>query len=385
MINLPAWIEVNLDYLKYNVAQIKKHAKNTPIMAVIKGDAYGHGAIDIAKALEDLNISHLAVANLDEALELRKNKIRMPILMLQSPSPHQIQALIKYNITQTVSSIKNLNDITAAAKKINKKAKIHMKIDTGMGRIGFPYNPSEIISIIKKIKKNRLLNLEAIYTHLATTPDEDHSFMQAQWKKFQEILKLVKKENITIKYTHISNSAAVIACPEMKLNMIRPGIMIYGLYPAYNLKNKIKLKPLLSFKARISFFKKINDRAYSISYGRTFIAKKQEIIATVPVGYADGLWRTFSNRFHVLFRGRRAPIVGRICMDQFMVNITGFKNVKIGEEVVILGKQKNEEISADDWAKFLKTINYEVVAALSKRLPKVYIKNKRIHRIKTIY
>lgn len=385
MINLPAWIQVNLDHLKYNINKIKKYTKNTPLMAVIKGDAYGHGAIYTARELQSLKISYLAVANLDEALELRKNKIKMPVLMLQPPFACQIETLIKGNIALTASSGKNIKDIIKAALKINKTARVHLKIDTGMGRIGFSHNPEKITELIKKIKKNRNIILEGIYTHLATTPQDDFKFMKTQWRRFQEIIKLLKGENVKIKYAHVSNSAGVIGCPRMKSNMIRPGIMIYGLYPFYSLKNKIKLKPVLSFKARISFLKKMDEIKSSISYGRTYFAKKEEIIATVPVGYADGVWRALSNKFYVLFRGKSVPIAGRICMDQFMINVTGFKNVRIGEEVVIIGKQKNNEISVDDWAGFLKTINYEVVAALSKRLPKVYIKNNKIHRIKTIY
>lgn len=384
MYNNSAWLEINLDNLKHNIEIIRINSLNSPIMAAIKADAYGHGAENIAFALEELGIEYLAVATKDEALELRVDGIKSPILMFQPPFVEHIDELVKNEISLTLASPLNLDRIIRSAQKHNVKVKVHIKIDTGMGRIGFNFKDEKLYRFAKRISKEPHLILEGIYSHFSTMSTDDPEYMELQFRRFVEIIERIKKDNIRVKYCHISNSSAIISKPEYKLDMVRPGIMMYGLYPSEALKEYVKLKPVLSFKARIAFVKNIKEEI-GISYAKTYKAKKGEVIATLPVGYADGLSRAFSNKINVLFRGKRVPVVGTICMDQCMINLTGFENVKTGEEVVIIGEQKKDSISIDDWAEKINTINYEIATSLSKRLPKIYVKDGKILKIKTYY
>ncbi|MCL5772927.1 MAG: alanine racemase [Firmicutes bacterium] len=378
----PAWIEINLDNILHNLEEVKKLAgKETKILAMVKADAYGHGAVNNGCAVLAGGADYLGVAILDEALELRNAGIKAPVLVMGTGIPGQADVILKNGITQTVCSIEMAEALSRAASKNGKKALIHIKVDTGMGRIGF--FPKEAPSAIKKIKKLPNLVIEGIFSHFATAPDEDKRYVNVQHDKFVNLLKELDASRLSCGTVHISNSATIIDMPFMKHHMIRPGIMLYGLYPSEHMKLKIDLKPALSLKAKISFVKKTDEKS-SISYGRTYFASKNEIIATIPVGYADGYNRKLSNNFHVLINGQFAPIVGRVCMDQFMVNVSAIKGVTTGDEAVLIGKQGDKVISIDEMAKAAGTINYELVCLMSRRIPRIYLEKGKAESARTL-
>lgn len=379
----PAWIEINLDNILHNLEKVRKLAgKETKILAMVKADAYGHGAVRVAKTVLKGGSDYLGVAILDEALELREAGIKAPILVLGTGIPEQADVILKNGIAQTVCSIEMAEALSRAASKNGKKALIHIKVDTGMGRIGF--FPHEVPSAIKKIVKLPNLVIKGILSHFATAPDEDKGYVNVQHEKFLNLLKELDASGLSYGTAHISNSATIIDMPFMKHHMVRPGIMLYGLYPSEHMKPKIDLKPAMSLKAKISFVKKMDEKS-SISYGRTYFASKDEVIATIPVGYADGYNRKLSNNFHVLIKEKIAPIVGRVCMDQFMVDVSAIKGVSTGDEAVLVGKQGDEVISIDEMAKAAGTINYELVCLMSRRIPRIYIEKGKAESARTLY
>jgi alanine racemase len=365
----PTWAEIDLSAIEHNLKQAKSLiGNNTKILAVLKADAYGHGAVEVVKRINNCAVEYFGVATVPEAIELRLNKIDKPILLLTTFSHHEIQALIRYRITPTIADLKEGEYLNNKLSKLKKILPIHIKIDTGMGRIGIWHKDS--IRLIKKLSELKYLFLEGIYTHFPSA-DEDKVFTNSQIDSFSRLLGDLGKNNIVIPLRHIANSAAVISCKNSYLNLVRPGLMLYGLYPDARLKKIIRLKPAMSFKTRIVFLKEISA-GRSVSYGRTFIAKKKTKVATLPVGYADGYNRILSNRADVLVRGRRCPVIGRICMDQMMIDVTGI-NAKLKDEVVLFGRQNESEISVEEIASLCSTIPYEVVCWVSKRVPRKYI------------
>ncbi|MBL7197245.1 MAG: alanine racemase [Candidatus Omnitrophica bacterium] len=365
----PTWAEVSLSAIDYNFKQVKRKVKNqAKILAVIKADAYGHGAVRVAKRLERCGVEYFGVATVLEAIELRENKIDTSILILATFFPHEFPALIRYNITPTIADLKTAIYLNKKLNKLGRKMPIHIKIDTGMGRIGVWYKDS--MSFIKSLSKLRNLILEGIYTHFPSA-DEDEKFTNSQITSFKRLINDLEKKNIFIPLRHMANSSAVIRHKHSYLNLVRPGLMIYGLYSDIRAKKFIKLKPAMSFKTKITYLKDVSA-GRPISYGRTFITKKKTKIATLPVGYADGYNRLLSNRADVLVRCRRCPVIGRVCMDHIMIDITNV-NAKLGDEVVLIGKQKSSEISAEEISYLCSTISYEVVCWISKRVPRIYV------------
>ena len=373
-----AWAEVDLDALAHNMREIRRLArKDALVTAVIKADGYGHGAKKIAQTLLDNGADRFAIAVLDEGIELRNAGFEVPILILGFTDKERAEEIVSFNLEQAVYSWELAEAISKAAVKQNKTAKIHIKVDTGMGRIGLKTD-RDSVQLIKKISQLPNIVIEGIFTHFAVADALDKAYTEEQYAKFTWICGELERENVRINVKHCGNSAAIIDLPEMHLNMVRAGIILYGLKPSDEVMlDKIELKQVMSLKVRISHVKEI-EAGQSVSYGRKFIAEKKSKIASLPIGYADGYTRMLSGKAEALVKGRRVPVVGRICMDQCMVDVTGIGDVKVGDEAVLFGKQGEGFIHIDELAEKLDTINYEIVCMISRRVPRVYVKDGKI-------
>ena len=377
------WTEVNLDAIAQNVKNIKKLiGKKKELMAVVKGNAYGHDILEISSVVLENGATRLAVARLEEAIFLRKAGITVPILVLGLTLKPQAESLVSYDITPTVCEFEMIEKLSESAVQMNKMAKIHLKVDTGMGRIGI--FPDDVLRFIKRIKTLKKVEIEGIFTHFSVADEKDKFYTEEQFRKFIEILTILEKEGIKIPIKHVGNSATLLDLPHMWLDMVRPGLAIYGLYPSKEVKKTINLIPAQQFKTKIVFIKEL-PRGESISYGRTYITKRRMRVASLPVGYADGYNRLLSNQGEVLVRGQRVPIIGRVCMDQCMIDVTNLTQVEIGDEVVLWGRQGEEMITVEEIAQKIRTINYEIVHLPDKkRVPKLFIKDGKPWKIKTM-
>lgn len=377
----PAWAEVNLDNLANNMREIKKISKSKDIIAVVKADAYGHGAIDTAPVFLENGATKLAVAVISEAVELRESGINCPIMILGFTSPYSIDDLLKYNIEQTVYSYEYACEISKKAAAQDKTAKIHIALDTGMGRIGFmPQEQS--LDEVYKISKLPNIIIEGLFSHFSTADEKDKSYTYTQIKKFNWFYDELSKKGIKINMRHIANSAAIIDMPGVHFDAVRPGIILYGYYPSKDVsRNKISLKPAMSLKTNVIHVKKVKSGEY-IGYGRKFKTSRESLIATLPIGYADGYTRLLFNKAKVIINGKFASVVGNICMDQCMIDVTEVKDVKIGDEVILMGSDGSLKFDADNIADLLGTISYEITCMVSKRVPRVYIRNGKIIKVR---
>lgn len=369
MLLRPTWAEIDLQAIAHNLKEIKKKLKkNTRILAIVKADAYGHGAIEVARICQRHD-TYLGVALIEEAIVLREAGIKAPILILGSIFPFEnFEYVLKYDLIPTIASFAGARALSMVASKYKKEIKFHLKIDTGMGRIGL--NVLNAPDVIRKVLSLPFIKMDGIYTHL-TSADSDDNYTREQIEKFARIVKELAKEKISITFAHVAGSAAILKYKNAEFNMVRPGLLLYGLAPFEGAQKYIKLKPALSLKTRIVYLKRVS-KGNSISYGRTFITKRNSFIATLPIGYADGYRWLLSNKSQVLIKGRRFPVVGRICMDMCMADFTGIKGIDVGEEVVLLGRQGRESITAAQIAELAKTITYEIVCGISTRVPRVY-------------
>ena len=369
------WAEIDLDCIKHNMIEIRKQVGEKIIIAIVKADAYGHGAIDVASVLLENGADKLGVAVITEALELRKSGIEAPILILGYTPLDFTKDLIDQNIEQTVYSLDYAIGLSEIALKEGKQIDIHIAIDTGMGRLGFLPN-EESLDDIEKINNLKNINIKGIFTHFSSADETDKEYTIMQLNKFKQFNKSLEERGIEIKEKHLSNSAAILDIEEAYFDAVRPGIIIYGYYPSNEvIKEKINLKPALTLKSNIVHVKVLPKGEY-ISYGREFKTERESIIATLPIGYADGYTRALYKKGKVIINGKSAPIVGRICMDQCMIDITDVGPVKVGDEVILIGEDQGIKFNADDIAKLLNTINYEVLCLIGKRIPRVYKKNK---------
>ena len=378
------WMEIDLDAIAQNVRNIKKLiGEKKELMAVVKGNAYGHDILEVSSVVLKNGASRLAVARLEEGIFLRKTGITVPILVLGLTLKQQAELLVSYNITPTVSEYEMIEKLSESAFKEDKIVKVHLKVDTGMGRIGIFSN--HVLNFIKKAKVLKNVEIEGIFTHFSVADEKDKSYTEKQFGKFMEVLTFLEKEGIKIPVKHVSNSATLLDLPHMWLDLVRPGISLYGLYPSREVQKTVKLIPAHTFKTRIVFLKELPAGEY-ISYGRTYTTKqKRTVIASLPVGYADGYSRLLSNQGEVLVRGKRFPVIGRVCMDQTMIDVTNLPQVEIGDEVVLWGRQGEEEITVEEIAEKIGTINYEIVHMPDKkRVPKLFIKNGKPWKIKTM-
>ncbi|MCG8539600.1 MAG: alanine racemase [Clostridia bacterium] len=373
----PVWVEINLDNLAHNIREVKRIVKpGTLITAVIKADGYGHGAVQIAKTLIENGADRLAVATLSEAIQLRRRYENIPILILGYTPNDSGELVIKHNIIQTIYSYKQAYHYSQKSKELDDKVKVHIKIDTGMSRLGMKAN-KETVKTIKEISNLPNLSIEGIFTHFAVADEADKEFTYGQVEKFKSLCDALENENVNIPIKHVSNSGAIIDLPDMNYNMVRAGIMLYGLYPSNEVdKKKVDLKEVMSLKARISHVKEI-ETGVGVSYGLIYKASKKTKIATLPIGYADGYTRLLTGKARAIIKGKKVPVVGRICMDQCMVNVTGL-DVNIDDEVILFGSDGKNYITIDDMAQSLGTINYEIVCMISKRVPRVYLEKGKV-------
>jgi alanine racemase len=376
----PAWAEVDLDILAQNFREIKRATRSgTLIMAVVKGNAYGHGAITASKTFVDNGAEMLGVATVTEGVELRQSGIDAPILNLGYTPENQYDLLLGNNISATIYSYSQAKSLNNAAASKAKKLEIHIKLDTGLGRIGF-LPDEDTIETIAKISMLPNLHVEGIYTHFAEADQLDKTYTRTQYEIFTQIIDKLENRNIEIPLKHVSNSAAIIDLPEYDLDMVRPGMILYG-YKPYREEElgDLTIKPALTLKARLSNIKKV-PAGIGIGYGLTFRTQKTSTIGTVPLGYADGFMRQLSNKGWIGVKGKKASIVGRICMDQFMVDLTNHFNSEIGDEVVIFGG--NGAQTAEDMAEIIGTEVDEVICSISRRVPRVYVKGGEVVEVK---
>jgi alanine racemase len=367
----PVWAEVNLGAIAHNIREIRKLIQpGTKLMAVVKADAYGHGAIPVARVALASGAQYLAVAILDEALALRREGITAPILILGHTPPEQACILVEYDLTQTVFSLEVARAISAAAETAGKIVRVHIKVDTGMGRIGvFPDEAPEFAEAISRLPG---IFIEGVYTHMACADEQDKAYTRWQFDRFKEAVAGIEARGLTIPLKHVANSATTLDLPEMHLDMVRTGIVLYGLWPSHDVRRVIDLRPAMQLKTRVAYVKQV-PAGTSISYGRKFTTNSPSIIATLPLGYADGWSRLLSNKAEVLIHGQRAPLVGRVCMDQCMVDVTRIPGVRPGDEVVLFGVQGEQFLPVEEVASHMGTINYEMVCLISKRVPRIYL------------
>lgn len=367
---------VSLDAIAHNFAEMKKNiAKGTKIVAVIKADGYGHGAEAIARLIEDYDyIWGFAVATPEEALQFRTFGVKKPILILGIVFEEYFTQMIAKEIRLTVCTYEMAQKLSEEAQRQGRDVHIHIGLDTGMSRIGFA-DRQESVEEIKKISQLPNLKIEGMFTHFARADETDRSPAIDQLNRYLNFAKLLEDAGIQIPMKHCSNSAGIIRVPEANLNAVRAGITIYGIYPSNEVERDIvKLIPAMELKSHISYIKTVEPGA-AFSYGGTFTAKKEMKVATIPVGYADGYPRSLSNKGWVLIHGKKAPILGRVCMDQFMVDITKIPDAKAGDEVTLIGKDGKEFISIEKFGDLSGRFSYEFACDISKRVPRVYIKD----------
>jgi alanine racemase len=368
----PTWAEIDLGAIAHNIRVIKEHVgPKTKVMAVVKADGYGHGAVPVAKASLAAGAEYLAVATADEAVELREAGIRAPILVLGTSFPGCGEdKLVELDITQTVCTLALAEAIERAAAARGKRALVHVKVETGMGRIGVP--AEEGADFIARLKEFPHLEIEGLFTHFAAADEEDKAYTWKQYKRFMKLVQELEERDLGVPpLKHVCNSAAICDLPEMHLDMVRPGAILYGFHPGPHVVKRLPLQPALSLKSRIVFLKGVEAGA-RLSYGLTYTAARATRIATIPIGYADGYRRLFSNRSEVLVRGRRAPVVGRVCMDQCLIDVGQIPAVAIGDEVTLIGRQGDEEITAIELADLAGSLAIDLTCGIGKRVPRLY-------------
>ena len=369
--------EINLDAIGNNIREIRKLIKpNTQLLAVVKADAYGHGAEEVAKVCLYNGANQLAVATCNEGVQVRQWSIQVPVLILGNTVEGQLETVINNNLTQAVFRYETAKKMSDIAVKLNKTAFIHIKIDTGMSRIGF-LPTEESIDEIEKIFALPNLKVTGVFTHFATADEKDKTFTKVQYKRFRFITDTLNEKGYTDFIRHCANSGAILDIPELQLDMVRAGIIIYGMYPSNQVTHPINLIPAMSLKSQVSNVKYLNENV-SVGYGRTYFTTGRTKVATIPIGYADGYSRAFSNKARVIINGHYAPIIGNVCMDQMMVDVTNITDVKDGDCVIIMGSDGKNTVSAEELANIAGTINYEIVCDVGKRVPRVYVKNGEV-------
>jgi len=368
----PTWADIDLGAIEHNYTQVKRLVgKDVMLMAVVKANAYGHGTVEISQVLENMGVNYLGVATTDEAVRIRDHGIKTPILILGSILPEEVKVAKDRDITITLCSYEILNEIKRLGKPEKPddlKIKVHIKVDTGMGRIGVWHE--DALQFIKEAASQNCINLEGIYTHFSSA-GRDEFFTNYQIESFERLIASIEKSWIKIPLKHAANSIATVDFKRSYLNLVRPGLIIYGMYPKHTFPKLIKLKPAMSLKTKVIFIKDI-PAGRSISYGRTFITQKPTKIATLPIGYADGYNRGVSNKAEVLIHGQFASVVGKVTMDQTMIDVGNIKGVKIGDEVVLIGKQGRHEIRVEKLARLAGTIAYDFICGISNRVPRIY-------------
>lgn len=365
----PTQVVVNLDRLAANFSAIRRKVAPAKVMPILKANAYGHGLVEVARLMERLGADYLGVAVLEEGLLLRRAGIKTPILVLGGIWGSQIPEFLRADLTLTASSIEKLEAIDRAAEAMGVTARVHLKIDTGMERIGVHYYNAE--GFLEAALRCRHVRVEGIFSHFARADEADPAPSHLQLERFSEVLSFYERRGLPMPIRHMANSAAILRFPEAYFDMVRPGILLYGVYPSAEVPRTVEVAPALSWKTRVVYFK-VTKPGHGVSYGWTWAPDRMTRIVTLPVGYGDGYFRSMSGKAQVLIRGRRYPVVGRICMDQMMVNI-GWETAYNGDEVVLIGEQGNERITVEDLAEWAGTIPYEVLTNINTRVPRLYV------------
>ena len=340
------------------------------ILAMVKANGYGHGAVAVAKTLAAAGADAFGVATVEEGIELRRARIGQPILVLAGAYLEQLPQFLQYRLTPVVHEVATLKALDSRLLRLKATLPIEIEVDTGMGRIGFP--AGEIDTWLPALAKLKTVKLHGVFSHFADAETANERYTQKQLKRFNQVLTRFAEAKILHRSSHMAKSAALITEPAAHFSMVRPGLILYGMFPAPALKKKIDLKPVLSWKTRIIQLKRV-AAGTPVGYGRTFVAKRNSVIATLPVGYADGYHRLFSNHAQVLVRGKHAPVVGRVSMDLTTIDVTDIRNVQQGDEVVLLGYQGSAEIGADEIASWANTISYEIFTSISDRVPRIHV------------
>lgn len=374
---LPSRIQadIDLDAFRFNLDSIKKNInENTQIITVLKADGYGHGAVPLAKEAEkEERVWGIAVATVEEALELRRGGIKKPLLILGYTYQEDYDLIAAEELRPTVFKLSMAQELSRAALRKNKTVKIHIKIDTGMSRIGYRDLEKSVPEILE-ISRLPGLEIEGLFTHFARADEKETTPAYQQLEKYQAFQKALKEAGLKIPLCHCSNSAGIIRIPEANMDAVRAGIILYGLYPSEEVeKEPVPLKPLMTLKSHIAYIKTL-EPGVQISYGGTYTTQKETRVATIPVGYADGYARSLSNKGWVLIRGKKAPILGRVCMDQFMVDVTDIPEVRELDEVILLGKSQDQQITMEELGELSGRFNYEFACCISKRVPRIYFK-----------
>ena len=379
------YASVNLDAIYDNMKNIKENTKDgTGMIAVIKTDGYGHGAVPIAKTVDEL-VWGYAVATSDEGVNLRTNGVTKPVIILGYTHESQYEKIVENDLRPAIFTFEDAKKLSDVACSESKKAKIHIKIDTGMSRIGF-HPDKDSVKVISDISRLPGIEIEGIFTHFYASDETDKTSAYEQYKIFNNIISELEKQGVSIPIKHCSNSAAIIDMPDVNMDCVRVGIALYGMYPSDEVdKTKVKLTPAMELKSHIICLKEV-EKGVGISYGATYVTSEKTKVATVSVGYGDGYRRSLSNKGYVLIRGQKAPILGRVCMDQFMVDVTHIKDVQRGDAVTLLGKDGDMEITAEELAGMAgETFNYEIVCDIGKRIPRVFYRHGEIVAMKDYF
>ncbi len=364
------WAEVNLTRLEQNLEAIRRKVAHVKVMLVVKANAYGHGLVEVSKALAG-KTDCIGVAVLEEGILLRGLGITSPIIVLGGIWGDQISSYLQHNLTLTASSVERLRQIDSVAEQMGVKAKVHLKIDTGMERIGIHYYSAHHLQ--EAALKCSHVEVEGIYSHFANADSDDLTHTRLQLERFNEVLRFYERHSLPMPVRHIASSAAILRLPESYFDMVRPGIMLYGVYPSRQVPHTIEVKPALAWKSRVVYFKVVKP-GHAVSYGSTWQSDHQVRVVTIPVGYGDGFFRTMSNKAKVIIRGKMYPQVGNICMDQLMVNLE-WGSAYNGDEVILLGEMNGRRITAEDMAEWAGTIPYEILTNINTRVPRVYIRD----------
>ncbi len=367
LVERPTKAIIHLNALRHNYRVIKNAAGDSEIMAIVKANAYGHGDIEVTKVLKEEGVRHFGVALVEEGIRLREKGIKENIYILSGIIKGQEREIVNFGFIPLISDIETAERFSKVAGKMNKLSEVHLKIDTGMGRLGFL--PWQADVFFKRLKKIKNVKVTGIASHFSDLAGSDREFAREQLRIFNNVIAVGIRHGFIFKWIHIANSAAIFLLPQARFNLVRPGIALYG-YPPFDGCNE-SLKPVMELKTGIIYLKRVPP-GYSISYGRTFYTKRESLIATIPIGYADGMNRLLSNKGEVLIKGKRAPVIGRVCMDLTMIDVTEIDRVKVGDEVVIIGRQGRDSITALEIADKIGTITYEVLSGISSRVLRRY-------------
>lgn len=369
----PTFAEVDLSAIAHNIRQIFNKVSPAKVMAVVKANGYGHGMVEVAQTALKNGASYLGVALMEEGEQLRQAGIDAPVLVFGGVLPGQSMSFIDNRLDATVGTRDAVESLRKAARALGKRVRVHFKVDTGMGRVGVDWRIA--VDFLKQTTAIDELDLIGIYTHFATSDERDKTFCKTQIERFKQVIKKVRENGIHIHLVHAANSGAILDLPDAYFDMVRPGVMMYGYYPSAETSESVPIRPAMTLKTRVLQISEI-EAGMGVSYGRKFIAKEKTRIATLPVGYADGYNRLLSNCGQVLIRGKKYPIVGRVCMDLVMADIGTYSDVREGDEVVLWGRQGDEEVSIYSICEKLHTIPYEVTCWISQRVPRIYVNNK---------